>query len=420
MNFSFPIFATMLLRLSFFLLFALIIELYAYQAIRTTFENKWIIRFYTIFSLLTVLFLVISFSRFDRTVGQNPSTLMTIGLLLLVYVPKLLIGVFMLFEDVFRLIFGLINHFTDSVESNSFLPNRRKFISQMALAIAFIPFSGLIYGIFKGRYNYKVIKTPIYFDDLPDEFDGFRILQISDLHCGSFDNKEKIQYGIDLINQQDFDILVFTGDLVNTHAEEMDEWYDVFSKIKQGKFGNYSILGNHDYGEYIKWPSYEDKQRNFEGIKSIHPKIGWDLLLNENRIIKKGNSEIALIGVENWGAKFQQKADLAKAIRGVDKNAFKVVLTHDPSHWDLVLQNDPFNFHLTLCGHTHGMQFGIEIPGWIKWSPVQYVYKHWAGLYEKGKRYIYVNRGFGYHAYPGRVGIWPEISILELNKKHIS
>ena len=420
MNFSFPIFATMLLRLSFFLLFALIIELYAYQAIRTTFENKWIIRFYTIFSLLTVLFLVISFSRFDRTVGQNPSTLMTIGLLLLVYVPKLLIGVFMLFEDVFRLIFGLINHFTDSVESNSFLPNRRKFISQMALIIAFIPFSGLIYGIFKGRYNYKVIKTPIYFDDLPDEFDGFRILQISDLHCGSFDNKEKIQYGIDLINRQDFDILVFTGDLVNTHAEEMDEWYDVFSKIKQGKFGNYSILGNHDYGEYIKWPSYEDKQRNFEGIKSIHPKIGWDLLLNENRIIKKGNSEIALIGVENWGAKFQQKADLAKAIRGVDKNAFKVVLTHDPSHWDLVLQNDPFNFHLTLCGHTHGMQFGIEIPGWIKWSPVQYVYKHWAGLYEKGKRYIYVNRGFGYHAYPGRVGIWPEISILELNKKHIS
>lgn len=420
MNFSFPIFATMLLRLSFFLLFALIIELYTYQAIKTTFENKWIIRIYTIFSLLTVLFLVISFSRFDRTVGQNPSTLMTIGLLLLVYVPKLLIGVFMLFEDVFRLIFGLINHFTDSVESNSFLPNRRKFISQMALAIAFIPFSGLIYGIFKGRYNYKVIKTPIYFDDLPDEFDGFRILQISDLHCGSFDNKEKIQYGIDLINQQDFDILVFTGDLVNTHAEEMDEWYDVFSKIKQGKYGNYSILGNHDYGEYIKWPSYEDKQRNFEGIKSIHPKIGWDLLLNENRIIKKGNSEIALIGVENWGAKFQQKADLAKAIRGVDKNAFKVVLTHDPSHWDLVLQNDPFNFHLTLCGHTHGMQFGIEIPGWIKWSPVQYVYKHWAGLYEKGKRYIYVNRGFGYHAYPGRVGIWPEISILELNKKHIS
>lgn len=420
MNFSFPIFATMLLRLSFFLLFALIIELYAYQAIRTTFENKWIIRFYTIFSLLTVLFLVISFSRFDRTVGQNPSTLMTIGLLLLVYVPKLLIGVFMLFEDVFRVIFGLINHFTDSVESNSFLPSRRKFISQMALAIAFIPFSGLIYGIFKGRYNYKVIKTPIYFDDLPDEFDGFRILQISDLHCGSFDNKEKIQYGIDLINRQDFDILVFTGDLVNTHAEEMDEWYDVFSKIKQGKFGNYSILGNHDYGEYIKWPSYEDKQRNFEGIKSIHPKIGWDLLLNEHRIIKKGNSEIALIGVENWGAKFQQKADLAKAIRGVDKNAFKVVLTHDPSHWDLVLQNDPFNFHLTLCGHTHGMQFGIEIPGWIKWSPVQYVYKHWAGLYEKGKRYIYVNRGFGYHAYPGRVGIWPEITILELKKKQIS
>lgn len=410
----------MLLRLAIFLLFAIVIELYAYQAIKTTFENKWIVRIYTIFSILTIIFLVVSFSKFDRTVGQNPSTLMTIGLLLLVYVPKLLIGVFMLFEDIFRLVFGLIQHFSNSSEATSFLPERRKFISQAALAFAFIPFSGLIYGIFKGRYNYKVIKTPIYFDDLPDEFDGFKILQISDLHCGSFDNKDKIKYGVDLINEQEYDMLVFTGDLVNTHAEEMDGWYELFGNIKQGKFGNYSILGNHDYGEYIKWPTYEDKQKNFEGIKNIHPKIGWDLLLNEHRTIKKGNSEITLIGVENWGAKFQQKADLAKAIKGVDNEAFKVVLTHDPSHWDLVLQKDPFNYHLTLCGHTHGMQFGIEIPGWVKWSPVQYVYKHWAGLYQKEKRHIYVNRGFGYHAYPGRVGIWPEISILELKKKHIS
>lgn len=410
----------MMKRLILFGLLIIVVEFYSYQAVKTIFDNKWVSRIYLLISVLVLFYIVFSITKFDRTVGQSPSTLMTLGLFVLVYVPKLFVSFFLLTEDVFRLILGGINYFSMGENKTSFFAGRRKFISQMALAIAAIPFSSIVYGIFQGRYNFRVIKTPVYFEDLPDAFDGFKILQISDLHCGSFDNPEKIQYGVDLINEQEYDMLVFTGDLVNTNMSEMDGWYEMFSSIKQGKFGNYSILGNHDYGEYITWPSAQAKKENFEGIKAIHPKIGWDLLLNENRTIKKDGAEIKLIGVENWGRNFQQVADLDKAVEGVKKEDFKIIMTHDPSHWDEVLEKDPLNFHLTLSGHTHGMQFGIEIPGWVKWSPVQYVYKHWAGLYNKGNRYLYVNRGFGYHAYPGRVGIWPEITLLELKKKHNS
>lgn len=341
----------------------------------------------------------------------------TMALVLLVYVPKILVFLFLFTEDVFRLIGGSIRYFSNANTASSFLPARRSFLSQLALATAMLPFSTLIYGIFKGRFNFKVIKQPVYFDDLPDAFDGFKILQLSDLHCGSFDNKEKIAYGVELINQQDYDMLVFTGDIVNAHASEMDDWYEVFSKIKQGKYGNYSVLGNHDYGEYLHWDSEEDKRKNFEAIKAIHPQLGWELLLNEQRAIEKDNQKIWLIGVENWGKKFQSTGDLKKASEGRTAKDFKILLSHDPSHWELEAQPSPLHYHLTLSGHTHGLQFGIEIPGWVKWSPVKYVYQYWAGLYEKNKRYLYVNRGFGYHAYPGRVGIWPEITLIELKKK---
>src|SRR5690606_13451690 len=217
--------------------------------------------------------------------------------------------------------------------------------------------------------------------------------------------------------EQDFDLFVFTGDLVNTHGSEMDNWVELFSLIKQPEFGKYSVLGNHDYGEYVAWPSDRDKVLNFEAIKAIHPKIGFNLLLNENVKLKKGNAELNLIGVENWGKGFKQAGDLKKASEGLSEKDFKILLSHDPSHWDLEVKQHPLNYHLTLSGHTHGMQFGIEIPGVFKWSPVQYVYRYWAGLYENLGRFIYVNRGFGYHAYPGRVGIWPEITLIELKKK---
>ncbi|MFV0305606.1 MAG: metallophosphoesterase [Moheibacter sp.] len=403
-------------RLIVLIIIGLIAEWYSFQAVKTSFENKWIQRIYLALSVLAILLLVYSFLQFDLRHGQTKQTLYTLGLFLLIYIPKFLIAFFLFGEDIFRLIIGTYQNFTHSESYTKFLPERRKFISQVALAVAAIPFTSIIYGIFQGRYNFRVIKQSIYFKDLPDEFDGFTIMQLSDIHSGSFDNPEKIQYGIDLINEQQFDLFVFTGDIVNTFSNEMNDWVGPFSQIKTPEFGKYSILGNHDYGEYVDWTSEEEKEKNFEEIKAIHPKIGWNLMLNENVTLKKGNAILKLIGVENWGQNFKQAGDLKSASEGIKKEDFKILLSHDPSHWDLQVREHPLNYQLTLSGHTHGMQFGIEIPGFVKWSPVQYVYKHWAGLYKELNHYIYVNRGFGYHGYPGRVGIWPEITLLELKK----
>lgn len=397
-----------------------IVEFYAWQAFKVGFDNKWVQRGYLAISLFSIVFIVLTLTSFDRQTGQTQMTLLALGLLLLVYIPKLLVMVFLITEDILRLFVGTYQHFSNSESSSHFLPERRKFVSQFALAIAAIPFASIIYGVIKGRYNYKVMKSTVYYDDLPDEFDGFKILQLSDLHVGSFNNSEKIQYGIDLINEQDFDLLVFTGDIVNSLANEMEGWSEMFKSLKNPVFGKFSILGNHDYGEYVEFSSSLEKEKNFVAIKEIHPKIGFDLLLNENRKIKKGNAEITLIGVENWGRNFKKAGDLKLASQGVKREDFKILLTHDPSHWELEVQEDPLNYQLTLAGHTHGSQFGIEIPGYFKWSPVQYVNKYWAGMYQKASRYLYVNRGFGYHAYPGRVGIWPEITVLELKKRSTS
>jgi predicted MPP superfamily phosphohydrolase/uncharacterized membrane protein YqaE (UPF0057 family) len=397
--------------------FALVAEWYTYQAVKTSFKNKWIIRTYLLFSAIAAVFLIFSFTQFQSNSGQTHQTLITIGLFLLIYIPKMLIAIFLFLEDIVRVFYGGIRKIRSEKET-PFLPSRRKFISQTSLAISAIPFSSFIYGMVKGRYNYKVIRQQIFFNDLPEEFDGFTLMQLSDIHCGSFDNPEKIQYGIDLINQQDFDVLLFTGDLVNNFAAETEKWIGPFAGIKTPKYGKFSILGNHDYGEYTRWDSEVEKQKNFEGIKAAHPKMGFQLLNNEKVELTKGNSKIHIVGVENWGkGRFSKKGDLNKASEGIPAEDFKILLSHDPSHWDLETLNHPKNFQLTLSGHTHGMQFGIEIPNYFKWSPVQYMYERWAGLYQEMGKYLYVNRGFGYHAYPGRVGIWPEITIIELKKK---
>lgn len=404
-------------RWIFFFIFILIAEIYTWQAVRTSFENKWVSRIYLLVSLLVIIFLVLSVLSFNQRAGLNHFSMFVISIFLLVYIPKILVAFFMLIEDVFRLFGGTFRYFDGSNADGSFLPERRKFISNAALAMAAIPFASIIYGIWKGKYNYKVLKSTVYYDDLPDEFDGFKILQLSDIHCGSFNNHDKIKYGIDLINQQDYDMMVFTGDMVNSRADEADDWIDLFSTIRKPEFGKFAILGNHDYGDYLKWDSEKARLENQKGVREIFPKIGFDLLRNENRVIQKGNSKIRLIGVENWGkGHFQKYGDLKKASYDVDQNEFKVLLTHDPSHWDLRVQDNPFHYQLTMSGHTHGSQFGIEIPG-FKWSPIKYRYPHWAGLYENSNRYLYVNRGFGYLAFPGRVGIWPEITLIELKKK---
>ena len=400
---------------TFFILIVLIIalEIYTFQAFKTVSKSKLVrFSFLAMSIAVYVYFFFITFS-YNRSEGQTPQFQMAIGMLLTVSIPKLVIILLLFGEDLYRLILKLISTF--SMGEIKPLATRRKFISQLAIAIAAIPFASFIYGIIQGKYNYKVIKYRLSFDDLPEAFDGYTITQISDIHAGSFTNKEKIQYGVDLINDQKSDLLLFTGDIVNNKADEMDEWIPVFDKL-EAKEGKFSILGNHDYGDYMDWKEPEDKVHNFEEVKNIHQKIGFDLLLDEHRYLEKDGQKIALIGVENWGKGFNQSGDLKKASKEVQQEDFKILMSHDPSHWEYKVKKDDFNYQLTLSGHTHGLQVGIEIPGWFKWSPSKYVYKQWAGLYKEFGRYINVNRGFGYHAFPGRVGIWPEITVIELKK----
>lgn len=393
-----------------------LVEWYAYVFVKNLLRNKKAVLAYLIINFSFIVFATYFFLTFDRSTGQTHFSMRMMGILMFIFFPKVLITLIFLTQDIFRIIIQGIKKIARP-KQKAIMPSRRKFITQTALGIAAIPFFSILYGMVKGRYNFHVINQPIYFDDLPDAFDGFKILQISDLHCGSFDDREKIAYGIDLINEQDFDLFVFTGDLVNSLANEVEPWTDEFKRIKTPKYGKYSILGNHDYGEYVNFDSEAEKEKNFVEIKNQHQKIDFNLLLNQHVRIQKDEAEIALVGVENWGLNFKKAGDLQKASQGLSADDFKVLLSHDPSHWDAEVNQHSNKYHLTLSGHTHGMQFGIEIPNFIKWSPIQYLYKQWAGLYEKSQRYIYVNRGFGYHAYAGRVGIMPEITVLELKKK---
>lgn len=399
-----------------FLILCSILEFYSYQAIRNILPNNWILNCYKIISFLLMIYILYRFTKFDRSQGQTRQDMYTVGFFVLVYLPKFILTLTMFGEDIFRFFYGAYNNFYPKEEGQTFLASRRKFVSQIGLGLAAVPFLSLLYGITIGKYNYKVINQTLFYPDLPDSFDGFKITQISDVHSGSFDNPEKISYAIDLVNQQEADMILFTGDIVNTFAKEMHPWIDTFKQIKNYEFGKYSVLGNHDYGEYVDWNSATAKEKNFQDIKNLYGEIDFKLLLNENVKIKKDGHEIALVGVENWGYKFKQAGDLNKAAENLKKEDFKILMSHDPSHWEMEVKNHPKHFHLTLSGHTHGFQFGIEIPGFLKWSPVEYFYKQWAGLYENVGRYIYVNRGFGFHAFPGRVGIMPEITVITLKK----
>jgi len=396
--------------LSFFLVFEVVFLSLAFRYFKI---NKYAIVAIVVFSLISYLFFSYEVLTYDRAHGAKHSLYWSIGMLVLHFVPKVITLLFWLISALLVL---LPSNFINDGDTQG----RKAFLGKLGLAIATIPFATILYGIFKGKYNFKVITQQLEFTDLPEAFDGLKILQISDLHSGSFDKPEKIQYAVDLINEQDFDLCLFTGDIVNTKAEEFIPWIDTFKKIKDSTYGKYSVLGNHDYGEYAHWSSREAKQANFEAIKGLHQKIDFKLLNNEHVLLKNGEDSIAVVGVENWGKKFKKAGDLHKASEGLSADQFKVLLSHDPSHWEYEVKDNATNFQLTLSGHTHGFQFGIEIPGFLKWSPVKYVYKQWAGLYEHLDRYIYVNRGFGFHAFPGRVGIWPEITVLELKKKAVS
>lgn len=397
-----------------FIVIYAIIDFYAFQAIKTVTKNTWIHYLHILVSVLVVGNFIFQFTQASDGRVLSPEKSYAFGFLLTLLAIKIVVVPIMFGEDIFR---GFVSVYNKVFSSNNtfYLPSRRKFVSQVALGIAAIPFTSLLYGMYKGKYNFKVLRYTLHFEDLPEAFDGYKITQISDIHSGSFDNKDKVSYAVDLINEQQSDAILFTGDMVNNKATEMLPWKDTFKKLKATD-GIYSVLGNHDYGDYVDWDSAEEKQQNLEDLKSIQKEIGFDLILNESRFIEKKGQRLAIVGVENWGKGFKQKGDLEKAITNVDADDFKILMSHDPSHWQYEALAHDYHYHLTLSGHTHGMQFGIEIPGWIKWSPVKWRYKYWAGIYKEAGQYINVNRGFGVLAYPGRVGIWPEITVIELKK----
>lgn len=410
------------------LLFILLVDIYTYRGIKPLLakikyrypRNAISILFWTITLITFVGFSLFSFGI--KHVKQSDAYIY-VGYLSagfgLFYIPKFVFIFFVLLKDIQLVILRIVRWFKRREKKNitrfneSKKMERSEFLYQMGLFLAAIPFASILYGVTKGKFNYRVMREKISFPKLPKSFKGFKIVQISDMHLGSLNkNYEQVEKAINLINEQEPDVLLFTGDLVNNFAEETEGWAPILSKMK-AKYGKYSVMGNHDYGDYSDWKSAEDKAKNLAAIKNFHQKIGFRLLLNETETISINNEEIALLGVENWGKPpFPQHGDLNKAYNKYKQYPFKLLMSHDPSHWDAeVLTNTDID--LTFSGHTHGMQFGIERAG-VKWSPIQYKYPRWGGLYREGAQYLYVNRGFGYIGFPGRIGMPPEITVVEL------
>ena len=394
----------------------LALDFYALQSFRSVTKNPWVTIGYTVCSLWVLGIIVYQSLNFNRASGLSASFYNAFALFVLFYVPKFVLVATMFGEDIFRIFEGIYNSIMSNRNTGgSIFSSRRKFVGQLALGLASIPFLSILYGITKGKYNYKVLNYTLFFEDLPPAFDNYKITQISDIHSGSFDNRSKVEYAVDLVNAQASDAIMFTGDLVNSKTSEMLPWKSIFSKLK-AKDGVFSVLGNHDYGDYTRWPSEQAKGKNFDEMLDLQREMGFQLLLDEARYIEKNGARLAIIGVENWGKGFKQKGDLKRATSKINPQDFKILLSHDPSHWEYEVVDDKLHYQLTLSGHTHGMQFGIEIPGLVKWSPIKWRYKYWAGLYENEGQVLNVNRGFGYLAFPGRVGIWPEITVITLKK----
>ncbi len=399
-----------------FFFFLTVLQWYALQSLKTLTQNKVWWALYGLIVTLTLGSFFWQLFNYDRSVGWTPAVTYTVGWFIALISGQLVLTPILFFEDLSRVAMGIYKFF--NTKQKFHIHGRRKFISQTALSLSAVPFTSLLYGMYQGRYNYRVLSYTLEYDSLPESFDGFQITQISDLHCGSFDNFEKVAYGMDLINEQKSDLLLFTGDMVNNKSSEARPWVEKLYELK-APYGKFSVLGNHDYGDYNEWESEVEKQKNMEEMYQIHKDMGFDLLLNESRYVEKNGEKLALVGVENWGAgRFKKAGDLEKSVAQIQSDDFKILLSHDPSHWEAEVLTNPYPFHLTLSGHTHGFQFGIEIPGWIKWSPIQWQYKQWAGIYEEKEQKLNVNRGFGYLAYPGRVGIWPEITVISLKKRN--
>jgi len=389
-------------RLPLIILLWLGTDFYFYQAVQIVIKSGAFLWGYWLFDLLLIGGIVgaIFVPRGSRT--QQTLITWLMALMLLDFIPRLFSLPILLVEDITRLFCGF--------------PARAFWVSELALGTAVFFFLFVLFGITRGRHFYRVRRETIYFPDLPEAFDGFTITQITDVHSGSFTNVSGVRKGLDLVNAQHSDVILFTGDLVNNRAEEMDRWMADFALLK-ARMGKFSVLGNHDYGDYLQWETPEAKRANLDRLKQIHTEIGFRLLLDEAVTLRKGDQSITLLGVENWGkGGFHRYGDLKKATSGVPDDGFKILMSHDPSHWEGVTLDHHQHIHLTLSGHTHGMQFGIELFG-LKWSPIKYVYKQWAGLYREKGRFLYVNRGFGFLGLKGRIGMWPEVAVITLKRK---
>lgn len=406
-----------------FILVAILMDTYIFQAIKAVSQSvspktKTIIYavYWGLSALAIISFLIFLFTD-HNFLGKKFRTYLfatAIGL----FLAKMVAIVFFLVDDIRRVIQWVAGKvFYNNPEISDMTSDgisRSVFLSWLGLAAGGTLFGSFVYG-FSNKYNYKLKKLQLAYDNLPAAFKGLKIVHISDIHSGSFTDKKAVLHGVEKIMNEQPDIILFTGDIVNDRADEMEDYKDVFNRLK-APMGVYSTLGNHDYGDYVRWP-YQgiSKEQNLENLKKVHADIGWRLLMNEHVVLEKGEDKIALLGIENWSnkARFPKHGRMDLAHAGTENYPFKILMSHDPSHWDAEVRPKYNDIDLTLSGHTHGMQFGVEIPG-FKWSPVQYMYKQWAGLYEDGKQKLNVNPGFGFIGYPGRVGILPEITVIEL------
>lgn len=411
--------------LFFFILIVVAIDFYFLRVIKYTFKKKKnktqniIKKTYWAISLFTMLvMLLVSYYYLIETTLPKFIRIYLFGFIFIITLCKIVGSVFLILFDLFKGVLFLINKTiyrkVEPTKSKNAI-NRAQFLKKAAFVTAAIPFGTMIYGVLKSAFDYTIHRQKLEIADLPESFKGLKIVQLSDIHSGSFISDNPLKEVVELVNNETPDLIFFTGDLVNEISEEAIPFIEVLKNLK-AKHGIFSILGNHDYGDYFyQEEDIEGKKHNYNLMKAIHKKMGWNLLLNQNHIIEKDSERLAILGVENWGDKgrFQKYGDIKKAKKGCNDNDIKLLLTHDPSHWEAKVLPEHKDIVVTFSGHTHGMQFGIEIPG-FKWSPSQYMYPQWAGLYHNKKQQIYVNRGLGFIGYPGRVGILPEITVFEL------
>uniref|UniRef100_UPI00404973BD metallophosphoesterase n=1 Tax=Fulvivirga sp. TaxID=1931237 RepID=UPI00404973BD len=397
------------------------IDWYVYQgallAIKGTSNSLRNVVKYGYWSLTVITFSIIIFYNFgnpDWLKGTSRSLIFT-GIFIN-YFSKVFAAIFLFGGDLVRggkWVLSLFQNPSPSAGGNT-IP-RSEFLAKTAMVAGTLPLVAMSWGIISGAHDYRFRRKTIYLPNLPKSFDGITIGQVSDIHSGSFFNKTAVKGGVEMMMKEKPDLLFFTGDLVNNESSEVEEYINIFDKLK-APLGVYSVTGNHDYGDYKNWSSQAEKQQNFKDLIEAHRLMNYDLLMNENRYVELGGEKIAILGNENWGAgRFAKYGDLSKAYEGTEEAAVKILLSHDPSHWDAQVKPNYKDIDLMLAGHTHGFQFGVEL-GDFKWSPSQYAYKQWAGLYTEGNQHLYVNRGFGYIGYPGRVGMPPELTIITLKR----